>query len=44
MSVAEVKRHFSDVMAEVIHTKRRVVVERRGQTHGGYRSAGGEGS
>ena len=31
MSVAEVKRHFSDVMAEVIHTKRRVVVERRGR-------------
>ena len=31
MSVAEVKRHFSDVMAEVIHTKRRIVVERRGR-------------
>jgi prevent-host-death family protein len=31
MSVAEVKRHFSDVMAEVIYTGRRIVVERRGR-------------
>ncbi len=30
MSVAEVKRHFSDVMGEVMHTRRRIVVERRG--------------
>jgi prevent-host-death family protein len=31
MSVAEVKRRFSDVMAEVIYTGRRIVVERRGR-------------
>lgn len=31
MSVAEVKRHFSDVMAEVRYTGRRVIVERRGR-------------
>ena len=31
MSVAEFKRHLSDVMNEVVHTKRRVIVERRGR-------------
>ena len=31
MSVAEFKRHLSDVMAEVVHTKRRVIVEKRGR-------------
>jgi prevent-host-death family protein len=31
MGVAEVKRHFADVMAEVVYTKRRIVVERRGR-------------
>jgi len=31
MGVAEVKRRFADVMAEVVYTKRRIVVERRGR-------------
>ena len=31
MSVAEVKRHFSDVMAKVVYGDTRVVVERRGR-------------
>jgi prevent-host-death family protein len=31
MGVAEVKRHFADVMGEVMHTKRRIIVERRGR-------------
>lgn len=31
MGVAEVKRHFADVIGEVMHTKSRVIVERRGR-------------
>jgi prevent-host-death family protein len=31
MGVAEVKRRFADVIGEVMHTGRRVVVERRGR-------------
>jgi prevent-host-death family protein len=31
MGVAEVKRRFADVIGEVMHTGRRIVVERRGR-------------
>jgi prevent-host-death family protein len=31
MGVAEVKRHFADVIGEVMHAKRRIIVERRGR-------------
>ena len=31
MGVAEVKRHFADVVGEVLHAKRRIIVERRGR-------------
>lgn len=31
MGVAEVKRHFADVIGEVMHTKRRIIIERRGR-------------
>jgi prevent-host-death family protein len=31
MGVAEVKRHFADVVGEVLHGRRRVIVERRGR-------------
>jgi prevent-host-death family protein len=31
MGVAEVKRHFADVVGEVMHAKRRIIVERRGR-------------
>jgi prevent-host-death family protein len=31
MGVAEVKRRFADVVGEVMHTGRRIVVERRGR-------------
>jgi prevent-host-death family protein len=30
MGVAEVKRHFADVVGQVMHGKQRVIVERRG--------------
>jgi len=31
MGVAEVKRRFADVIGEVMHAKRRIIVERRGR-------------
>jgi prevent-host-death family protein len=31
MGVAEVKRHFADVVGEVLHARRRIIVERRGR-------------
>ena len=31
MGVAEVKRNFADVVGEVVHTGRRIIVERRGR-------------
>jgi prevent-host-death family protein len=31
MGVAEVKRHFADVVGQVVHGKRRIIVERRGR-------------
>ena len=31
MGVAEVKRRFADVVGEVMHAKRRIIVERRGR-------------
>jgi len=31
MGVAEVKRHFADVVDGVVHRKQRVIVERRGR-------------
>jgi prevent-host-death family protein len=31
MGVAEVKRHFADVVGEVMHAKSRIIVERRGR-------------
>lgn len=31
LGVAEVKRRFADVVGEVMHAKRRIVVERRGR-------------
>jgi len=31
MGVAEIKRHFADVVGEVLHAKRRIVIERRGR-------------
>ena len=31
MGVAEVKRRFADVVGEVMHGKRRIIVERRGR-------------
>jgi len=31
MGVAEVKRRFADVVGEVMHTKKRIIVERRGR-------------
>ena len=31
MGVAEVKRHFADVIGEVVHARRRIIVERRGR-------------
>ena len=31
MGVAEVKRNFADVVGEVVHGKKRIIVERRGR-------------
>lgn len=31
MGVAEVKRHFADVVGEVLHGRKRIIVERRGR-------------
>jgi prevent-host-death family protein len=31
MGVAEVKRRFADVVGEVMHAKKRIIVERRGR-------------
>jgi len=31
MGVAEVKRRFADVVGEVVHGKKRIIVERRGR-------------
>ena len=31
MGVAEAKRRFADVVGEVLHAKRRIVIERRGR-------------
>jgi len=31
MGVAEVKAHFADVVGEVVHGKKRIIVERRGR-------------
>ncbi len=31
MGVAEVKRHFADVVGQVMHGKQRIIVERRGR-------------